>query len=508
LIGRKPVMQAPNTHSILSALGVDEYELSRQRAERDARNQIEQYHQEKLAKAKEMFVQRRGLFEAVQQHITPALVSFTTYNGTVGTGFFQLTLWLVSNSHVVPSADLLGASRVSDIHGKLLEVDIKESFHRPIDRATSPDIAIVNIAERTDGNRSCLPTQFNGDEGFSATYLFYVDLQLLADKKPVVRPLKQLSKPGQYPTIYECEDGTEPQPGSSGSPIIEARVILGDKPKWQFRVTGILYARCSSEWCNQNLQLKPATTQGKKLVCAIPTANDFDQILGILRTRETASRYGKMAQLRTTHFKSDYDRKKAKEEYQASRRNKEQALHKLGCYLLGDTELDIALPEGLEKLLGTGIRTLDKSLLCDQGQKNALASKDLSRQQLKKLRIDPIHFNTLLQDCTNFLSNIKNKTSITLKRGDSFYTSPAGFLRIDVDGGSNSVWRLVLQDNTGKGHVPGTKKPKSSVFAIVRVQKDENNITGQDLDAAIKQSHNTSKAVDLPPSSSATPTKT
>ena len=73
-----------------------------------------------------------------------------------------------------------------------------------------------------------------------------------------VKLLNQISSDDTYPIIYECEDGTSPQHGNSGSPIIKASIITsGSEPVWYFEIMGVLYGRCDANWCSEKYKIPP-----------------------------------------------------------------------------------------------------------------------------------------------------------------------------------------------------------------------------------------------------------
>jgi hypothetical protein len=458
---------------------------------------MEQSNKRRFAEAEAMFINKVGLEQSIKDHIFPCVFCLSTKYSIIGTGFFQHGLWLVSNAHVLPSYEYLLETSLINSEAQYAPLMVAQSFHRPSENPKSPDIVIVNVTSRTNENSNGLAVDFSGDEPYKKSIFFYVyfDCNL---KTHIIKHIVPYDISG-FPLLYRCEDGTDPQPGCSGSPIIEARVLIARNPKWQFRTIGMVYARC---YPNELSTLPPIGNQ--KLVCSIPVRIDFEQIRReILIPQETALRYREMAQASVAMRD---DQKLAEFTYQ----EKQEYLHaqkNFEAFLEGTTQLDISLPDGLEKLLGNGIIDLKHSMLLNDNQKKY---KDKEHKFKNLIETLPDLKNALGE----FIIEIQNSGDMALKVGDNFLLSKSNFFRIDVSGSVEKGWKLDLQDNTGVFKVKvnqehlkdlypsGTKKkvgdhiePVSSVFAIVTISQDIQSISGQILAGFLKESLKTKVAV-------------
>lgn len=444
--------------------------LIREQQEIKFRQLFAKQERQDKTKSRKIFSEKIGLDEAIKRKIFPALVTIKTKNGIFGVGFFQHSEWLVSNAHVIPSREILDSEvEVIDHQANTLTLIAKSSYHRPSNRDDSPDAVIINTSFRYEGNSKCLPTQFSGDEGYAERYTFYVNLNANNLNDFAIKFLRLLSKKNTYPFIYECEDGSEPQPGCSGSPIIEARVTEGKNPQWQFRVIGILYARCSANWYNANSAIATELVNDNiRLICAIPIIQDFSQILQtIILPSLHADREKQMAFASKSldDPQGEIDSKKYSKMSQESEKLSKAGLAKFED---GDSSLNIDLPDGLEKLLGKDIIAIENSYLITQ--------EKCTKEELKKAFI-------------SFMEKISKYPAFKIQGGDNQDTSAEGFFRVDVSGGKNTDWMLQVQDNTGKGIKVGSKSA-SSVFAIVKVPKDIVSILGKELSKLFLQSQN------------------
>ncbi len=455
---------------------------------------IDQSGQRRMEEAKNKFESKQGLAEEVEKEIIPALVQIIAKNGIMGTGFFPYSEWLVSNAHIIPAKEVLDkGAQIVDYELNELALYADSSYHRPSNNEISPDIVIVKTHSRSEAKHKDLLKPPNDDESFEKSYIFYVDVNWNDPENSEIKFLQLRSKPGTYPLIYQCEGENEPQPGNSGTPIIEAHVILGREPKWQFEVIGALYARCSSNWYNQSNAVTSLVASDTKLVCAIPIRQDLLQILQILHRNEEAIRAQQMAY--ASKSLGDEQGKRDAEKYSVKSQENIQAQQlELKKFEAGESPLNIALPDGLEKLWYKGIVGIECSLLIGdvlkrQLGKNAYKFKD---------KVPNTSLAELQKDFHNFIEEIKKIAAFELKEGDTVEKSPAGYFRIDVGIGGkkpNTYWMLDIQDNTGKYH--SNNQPLSSVFAKVTVPKNQVSVSGSQLSELFLNSQNEKKAKDI-----------
>ncbi len=439
----------------------------------------------RAAAAKEKFDGKIGLDDAITETILPSLVFIQTRNGIRGMGFFQHQEWLVSNAHVLSCKELLDEAEFSDFRGTLLPLSVTKSYHRPSERDTAPDLVVINGNVSGVFEIRGLSTEFTDDVGLIETYHFYLDNSASGDS---IKFIQQMSKPGVYPVIYQCLDGTSPQPGDSGSPIFEARVIVGREPKWQIRVADVLYARCSPEWFNSRADLKIANASlEQKLVCAIPAAPDLKMLYPMLVDVGRAGRADQMA-VASASLGDALGRKDAGRYATMSAAATASAEQRFFEFEAGITYLNIELPEGLEKLWGSGIVKLERSLMIGAVLRSEITKA--SYPGLPNISLDELKANYVA-----FMEDIASKDDMVLYESDNFIKF--GYLRLDVhfiDGKRN--WKLDIQDNTGKG-LKHDGKSLSSVFATVIVPTIQPKILfGRELADLFKKSQNTQKAQD------------
>lgn len=337
--------------------------------------------QAEKAAAIEMFSTRNGFYEALSEQVLPQLVRLQTPQG-VGSGFFQHTNWLVSNAHVIPDAKNLSETRIIDFQGQSLRLNAELAFHRPFNKDNAPDIVIAKTGSRNASNTRGLPVDFNGDEATKKTLKFYLYFDPTQEElTPVVSFLEDdsLSEPSTYPMIYASQDGSEPPFGSSGAPILEARVALAGKtPQWQFRVLGAVYARCSSEWYASYSNKRVIAPQNLSLLCAIPVLPDFEQIRkSILIKQDEINRSIEIIKLCSNSVK--FSERVRSEQLNLNRLLKEIDQN-INLFKDGVTSLKIDLPEGLEKL----VRSNEELLNMTEAQAQLLKSRQEreTREQL------------------------------------------------------------------------------------------------------------------------------
>ena len=195
--------------------------------------------------------------------------------------------------------------------------------------------------------------EFNEDPKYSQNHIFYIDYDFSeAQGKFDVKHLEQISHDDTYPIIYACKDGTSPQHGNSGSPIVKASIIIsGSKPVWYFEIIGVLYARCEATWCSEKHEIPLKDLENKKLVCSIPCSEDFKHIRDELIAHDSIQNI----QARIIDLKQsgkDDELTEALLTKQLKSLTEEESLKEsiLKSYTDGMSSLNIQLPIGLEKL--------------------------------------------------------------------------------------------------------------------------------------------------------------
>ncbi len=413
--------------------------------------------------AESIFNDIDALEAAIRTDIFPNVVSFMTNRGVIGTGFFQCPTSLVSNAHVLPCPEVLADSRMIDFDHNSASLDsVKLGFYRDSRKPKSPDVVVINSNSRPGGNSKSISTEFfdGGDGNYEYRIAFYVYFNY-ESQIPEIKYLIPCSEPGTYPIKYECADDIEPQHGCSGAPVIEARVLIGSKPMWQFRAVGAVYARYFDE------------QKGKYLVCAIPVIQEFEQIYrDIISPRVLAER---AEQDERALAASSYGKDEASQHSCYSEMYAKLEQCGLKDFFAGKTRLDIEVPDGLEKLLGTGIIALGNSAFLPEIQK---------RYNIHNRRLHIHSLEELETDFRAFLDEIRSYELLRLPQhhGDDFLLSPKGYFRVDVTGGISSRFVLDVQDNIGKRgqHTPPPlDEPISSKFAIAIVPND--SISGAEL---------------------------
>lgn len=436
-----------------------------------------------------------SLRDSIIEQVLPAIVIFNRHDGFIGTGFYQSPTWLITNAHVTPSADDLEALRLSDWQNNIYLPHIERSFHRPHDRADMPDLVLINVASDVATSHATLKSVFTDNTSFDKLLTFYIDHNL------EVKFLRLISPDGQYPLRYECLDGLSPQPGVSGSPIIEARVVITHTPYWEFRTVGALYARClpadyalTSNSVFTNMAIMPAMR-----VCAIPVAQEFNQLLVALNALDEAERNHALAKASATF--SDQQGQEDAAQYSLSAQVSEQsAIAGFYEYHHGESPLPINLPAGLEPLWGDGVIKLEESLMIRTKLQTAIGKKYRDAKYESLFRTVPevtkIELTTSYQ---TFLQEIQTIEALNFRVDNNIILSLDNLFRIDCAGG-DTYWKLELQDNTNVDQkIHG--KPVSSIFAIVKISKTEPSISGEGLSKLIvaSQSDCTEKFLNVSP---------
>lgn len=432
--------------------------LSRTDGTAAAEREVFFYHEQQKSEAESIFTQRRGLEEAIREHVFPCLVTITTKDGTVGTGFFQHSDWLVTNAHVTPVRELLNSSMLMDNDKRAYKAEVIGSYHRPIENMAAPDVVIAKLKSRARGNVKSLPMEFNGDDHHQDTISFYVFFDEDTNSLQI-KFLRLKSRLGEYPIKYECEDGTEPRPGCSGSPVIEARVATNTQ-RWQFQTVGVVYARCVNDQAG-----------GPRLVCAIPVIQDFSQIFKIELQGILAD--GSIRYAKTCRDVDRGDDSRFKSYMQEADGEIACRSMLLKAFNEGETSLNIDLPDGLEKLLGRGIIAIEDS---------AFSSKTQRRYKIEDKGYPTLTKEELTQAYEQCIKTIRDAPTIPLQKGKIINTK---YFRVDADpvrdgGSGKKFWKLDLQDNIGDGY-KANGEPISSKFAIVRIPIEEKVILGAEL---------------------------
>lgn len=463
--------------------------------ERKAREIINSSINNRKNKAKKYFKELEGFFESVEKYIYPLLITIDNLQfKKTGSGYYQYTKWFATNAHVLDKNTDLNNVALYDAFGNELKINGEGAYCRPKDKKDSPDVAIVKNLEQKQ-NFECLPFIFSKvTAGCDLTYRFYIDFDFKNTIEPEVKFLKLKTKPGTYPVQYECEDGTEPRKGNSGTPIIEARVSEYNGPKWQFRIVGVLYGKSqelltNNNNSNSNLKFFDKTTQGRKYVCSIPVDREFLHIKKILDEKSSSKNREQRseANLKLGNLKG------AQFEMTMSEIHKIEAENEKLKYKKGQTTLNIRVPKGLEKLwYGKRIITAAESLLIES----------VRRKQLKG-NFNRYHFNNnyteegLMQAIINILELVQGAEKIPLTK--SKISLPPFRIDIIVGGNEkNKKWMIELQDNIPKKY-KYNKKSLSSVFARVLLPIAQESISGPELREFLVQSYNSHNVVDLAP---------
>lgn len=468
-----------------------------------------EYHQElktkkqqdddrKMIKYQEEFEDKSNLYEAIKKNVFPALVCIKTANGRVGTGFFETPQWLVSNAHVFPCREILDITQIVDHEKIALNLEPEQSYHRPSDNDNSPDVVIIKTNARNNNEVSFSKDIFSQDPCYQETYLFYVDIHSLESSgSPQVRFLDLLSKPNTYPVIYQCQDASIPQPGNSGSPIIEASLmLLGNTQRWKFKTVGVLYARCFANWYNKNQEIcTKKVGENTKLLCAIPFAEEFDQVRKIMTDTDDSLRSKSLATVSTSMGEQGIE--DSRRYTTMSEQSEVMAKLRLREFESGKTELKIDLPDGLEKLWYDRIIKIEESLFIKEVLRGVVTRKNLDRYLNDERYKGPVDIDTLREDFEDLIREITAHSEIIqFKKEDNFFEFK--YFRVDVDPGGEEKkehWVIKIQDNIGKD-LKYNKKSLSSDFATVTLDR-QTKINGAELALLLQNSYKTSEIKDI-----------
>lgn len=406
--------------------------MSREEQERLIRKQLEASWLQWRKSAVLNFKEKIDFEAAVVKEVFPAIVFINSSLGRQGMGFFQHSSWLASNAHVIPHREHLNEGvELTDTSLRSIPLRAEQSYHRPYEQACSPDIVIINTSSRPGGEMKGLPTLFSGDKAIESYYYFYLDTNLN------IRFIKPLSKPGELPLRFSCEEEQYPVAGCSGTPILKARITAGKTPTWQFMVVGALYARCPANKFSSN-----ADRHGAWEVCGMPVAHEFKQILTVIQQQESATRLDQMAA--ASELLRDTDKSMALHE--ESRLERKLATINVRRFEEGETPLVIDLPPGLERLSGSTVIAVLQSAM--PKRRNDITQSDLE---------ESFH---------QFIELIRQSPKLQLS-GTGGRLIDNKFWRVDYSPGANgTAWSIQLQDNTGD-KTGGKHKSSSSVFGQI-----------------------------------------
>lgn len=433
--------------------------------------------------ASHMFDRREGLDDAIVRQIFPAIVSLDLGNGIIGTGFYPHSQWLVSNAHVFPNAESLKHVITTDAQLRRGPLEVNVSYHRS-SNCGAPDISIIKVNGRANNNWaaiSMLSQQSSMLQGESKEIFFYVYFSMRAQRF-VIQFLDEQVNIGQLPYQFRCRDHDVPEEGCSGAPLIAAKVLAGKEPCWSFAVKGVVYARCDAQ------------IPDKKNLVAIPIDEDFRQLFSVIMAERNHERASQMMHAATLI------RDSRQQGLYLSEMKRHQHEHdaRLAHYVEGQTSLNIGLPAGLERLYyGKRIVQIEESLLLGDLQDKIVRKKLISKDDKAKFSFAVDTTDELATDFQRVLQEISAEPSIRLPKNptDSFRPKMPKYFRLDVEGVSDGYF-LRMQDNTGKIHIG--KEPASSVFAIVKIPKGVDEVSGETLAQLLTESQRSSLATHYP----------
>jgi hypothetical protein len=445
--------------------------------------------------ARQMHIDQEGLVDAITKRVMPSLVRIETPFWS-GIGFYQHPEWMVSNAHVLPASEFITESKFYNVNGTELKYSVESSYHRPTDKNNVPDLVVLKTIGRALESGSGLATAFCGDlaNTHEETHIFYVEFNTKT-KTHTLKFLRQLSKPESYPVVYVCEDGSVPEPGCSGSPVIEARVVKNREPYWHFSMVGTVYARCDVAWYNANQKIKTVDVSDQtKLACVIPVDQDFEAILNILHAQQNQIRSHQLAGAHSAFIQDEATKRRRALYFAREEESRVEAESSFLAFEAGETVLDIAIPDGLEKLLGPGIADFKDSLLTDSGRKSLSDAFLRKNQNISRTlkRLPCVSSAVLKSEFEEFITEkVQNKTVFELKDRKTLY-SKNEWLRLDITGGGKSgKWIVQIQDNTGMGfQING--RTASSTFSSVEIPArkgpEEHTIAGAKLATELQES--------------------
>ncbi|MBT4803466.1 MAG: ankyrin repeat domain-containing protein [Legionellales bacterium] len=458
---------------------IDKY--IKEQAERDSSN---------AALAKSNFDSRVGFADAVDTEIKPCIQELAIADRK-GTTFYFGSNWISSNSHVVASLEELA---IASLAGEGLAGDVFSGFFRPKVLGDYPDIMVANISDNSD-NKSIPILWFSLSECHAESLTFYIDIY---DRENPVKLLNKIEDVKSGLLAYRQVDGNIPEPGTSGSPIVEARLVIPEKdspPQWVFALQGVLFAY-QKETIN---------------VYAVELGQDLDQIRQMLFKKQEQERAQESGEAVITLgdnpacFWSDVA--KAKEIY-----DKE-----LVCYNEGVGASIIDLPDNLVPLADSTIVPLKCSYRLIGSERDISPSRKNLRpgsggyikehskynDKLKKMMHPAITLSELRADRDELYTKIEAIKSVTLPScSDSRESSDVETtinLRVDHIGSIDSGYFIFsLQDNLEDSNSVAIKsngKSISSTFAMAKIYTNIPKIDSSLLIAMLRRSESISKCV-------------
>jgi hypothetical protein len=432
------------------------------------RKEPAKFDSDNAALAKSNFDSQVGFADAVDAEIKPCIQELAIADRK-GTTFYFGSNWISSNSHVVASLEELA---IASLAGEGLAGDVFSGFFRPKVLGDYPDIMVANISDNSD-NKSIPILWFSLSECHAESLTFYIDIY---DRENPVKLLNKIEDAKSGLLAYRQADGKNPEPGTSGSPIVEARLVITKKdspPQWVFALQGVLFAY-QKETLN---------------VYAVELGKDLEQIrqkmLFKKQEQERAQELGKAAinlGINPACFWSDAAKAEASHDKE------------LVCYNEGVGASIIDLPDNLVPLLGNGVLSLKESLFFN----DSLWSSNIdSLRHLNKLRHTDKNCEISLT-VSNLECELEKELFMQLagvdatlnlnEKGNGVYKTNR--LRLDLDGLKSSIGgvRITVQDNFRKTDgkrlkikVTGEKKaqPASSVFASVRIYSERETISAK-----------------------------
>ena len=469
--------------------------IHRERAVMDSIAILAKYYLANAAIAESNFSDKNGFYEAIDAKIMPCVQALTFIEkNKKGTCFYFGSNWISSNSHVVADLKDLEAGSVGDMNFASV---VASGFFRPKDLGNYPDVMVANI---TPGFSSkTIPTSFPEDDCHNDSLTFYIDVYDLDN------PVKLLEKTANSTTdpeskgllVYSQSDGTRPRQGTSGSPIIEARLIItkhNQPPHWVFALQGMLFA-----YKEDSLH-----------AYAVPLGQDLEQIRSMLILKQEQKQYANLARAKTalgTNPASLWNNAILSESHYNGR---------LISYMRGEGNCEIILPDNLEPLDGNMIVPLKCSYRVHDKERTPIPTQNSNSNPGSKK-----HKNNN-KKLSSMLKHIKKVTSDELqKEMDDLYTSiekqkvtrilepmnskqhsnidDTECLRVDILGSTtNGCLMFSLQDNLkGLNNKPLQidGKSLSSTFAIAKIYTRSNKINTKLIVNMLEQSRKEGKAV-------------
>jgi len=220
-------------------------------------------------------------------------------------------------------------------------------------REKVPDLAFCKLSNEQQAGLSsppfCFPTQELTED---SVYFFfdYPDEAGSASKWEI----KYVTYSKESPFRFHCCDaGQVPKPGCSGSPLFEAKVVVGKQTERQFvfRFVAVVYARTRKK--------DSEVYQG----CCVPIDSDLWAIFNILIDDDVIRMANLLASTASAMGGSGHD------ECQSN----QLALHdrnaRLDMYVEGITDLNMDLAEDEERLYYNGLVPIERSLLLKKVKK-------------------------------------------------------------------------------------------------------------------------------------------